>query len=210
MKIKVLISLAFIPVLMAGCQAAQSTPPATTQVQLPPTTQTATTTLPATTVAATTAAAITPTPTGPPTSTVKITLTLAPISVADLYNKYVLTHYDPATMKTASGDFQTVDARIQDEYNKNHIPATISIVPSQYGTNSELVSTMAQMQLLPKDVLLVFYDDNGTNLAPALAQQFLDFNQSLNWGFDPSKIVILQGGYNAWAANDYPALSAEQ
>jgi rhodanese-related sulfurtransferase len=217
LKAKFLIGLLVIPLLMIGCSKTPATTvPPTTEVVVPPTT--VKTTAPTSTppVVSTTAKVSTTAPvvsTTPPvvstTKPVQPTTNLPTITPQDYYNNYVVKSYNPDTMKTVNPNYLSIDARGIDQYNQSHIPDAFNINPVVYGTDSEKQSIINNMLMLPKGVLLVFFDDDMT-LAPGLAQSFLDLNQSRNLGYDPAMVKVLAGGFTAWRAADYPGLSAAQ
>ncbi len=70
--------------------------------------------------------------------------------------------------------------------------------------DSDQQSTLNALKDLPRDKLIVFYDD-FEDLAPILAKTLL----SLNLGYDPSKLKVLKGGINLWIEKGYPTVSAQ-
>jgi hypothetical protein len=96
-----------------------------------------------------------------------------------------------------------------DSWNAAHIPEALSIVPNTDNTPSGAAAIIMQLQMIPKDKLIVFYDDN-LDLAPALAQQFLGLNISSRLGYDPANVKILAGGFVRWMALNYPNKNLSQ
>ena len=206
MKRSMLLGLLIVPLLLVGC-AKETTPP-TTNLVVPTTTApvVTTTTKPATSAPVTTAL---PPPTTSKTPVSTATSAFKMISADDLY-ALVKVSYDPLSMATdANAPYVTVDARLVDSWNIAHIPAAISIPPNSYNTDIGQQEIEYLLQNLPKGKLVVFWDD-FVDVAPVLAQQFVDLNAKKNWGFDVSQIRILSGGFDAWNEKNYPNLSAAQ
>jgi hypothetical protein len=211
--------LLIAPLLLIGCGGTQTTTTPTTVVQV--TTTAATTPVVATTSSTSTTAKPTTTPvvTSTPPATTASTTSKPPnptvtsafkyISADDLY-ALVKVSYDPLTMTTdGNAPYVTVDCRVLESWNISHIPSAVSIVPNTYNTAVGEEEIKFGLSNLPKGKLIVFWDD-FVDLAPGLAQRFVDFNKSNNLGYDTSQIRVLSGGYSAWTAKSYPTLSAEQ
>jgi rhodanese-related sulfurtransferase len=166
-----------------------------------------TTTLPPTSV--TSLPPVTPSNTTPATTVSQSGSNIPLITVDDLYNNYVKLHFNPESMVTENPNYVTVDAREIEGWNGAHIPAAINIIPNIYNTAVGADAIKNELITLPKDVLIVFYDD-FQDLAPALAQEFLDLNKTMNLGYDPANVKVLAGGFNDWSEKHYPTMSAEQ
>jgi rhodanese-related sulfurtransferase len=227
MKTGILISFLVVPLLFVGCSRAQeTTAPPITKVQ--PTMTTSMTPQPTNTQPAVSSSivpssskvttmpptSVTSAPPVTPSSTPSTTVTqsgsnIPSITVDDLYNNYVKLHFNPESMVTENPNYVTVDAREIEGWNGAHIPAAISIVPNIYNTEVGADAIKNELIVLPKDVLIVFYDD-FQDLAPALAQEFLDLNKTMNLGYNPANVKVLAGGFNYWSEKHYPTMSAEQ
>jgi rhodanese-related sulfurtransferase len=212
LKKRIIMCLLIVPLLLIGCGGTKTTPSPTTKVQV-------TTTAATTQVATTTAKPATSTPviTTPPATTaatskpptVTATSAFKYISADDLYALVKLS-YDSLTMKTnENAPYVTIDCRVLESWNIAHIPSAVSIVPNTYNTAVGEEEIKFGLSNLPKDKLIVFWDD-FVDLAPAMAQKFVDLNKSNNWGYDTTQIRILSGGFSAWSGKSYPSLSAEQ
>jgi rhodanese-related sulfurtransferase len=221
LKNRIMICLLIAPLLLIGCGGTKTTTSPTTTIQV--TTPTATTPMATTTSpASTTTQPTTSTPvvtSPPPTTTASITskpptsatVTSAfqYISADDLY-ALVKVSYNPLTMTTdGNAPYITIDCRVLESWNISHIPSAVSIVPNTYDTAVGEEEIKYGLSNLPKGKLLVFWDE-FVDLAPALAQRFVDLNKSNNWGYDTTQIRILSGGFSAWTGKQYPTLSAEQ
>jgi rhodanese-related sulfurtransferase len=92
-------------------------------------------------------------------------------------------------------DFITVDVRDINSFDNGHV-AKSSNIPQD--TNKDIIAN--QLIVLPKDMLIVFYDDGDELDAAEMAQRLIDFRS----GYDPAKIVILSDGFNRWMELAYP------
>ena len=96
-----------------------------------------------------------------------------------------------------------VDARDTYDWDTGRIPSAENI-PNILDTPMGIRARENQLKLLPKDRLLVFYDDTGSSLAVDLAQQLID----LDAGYDLDNIRILELGFARWKELLYPTSAA--
>jgi rhodanese-related sulfurtransferase len=92
-------------------------------------------------------------------------------------------------------DFVSVDVRDTNSFDNGHVAKSSSI---PHDTNQDIIAN--QLALLPKDALIVFYDDGHELDAAIMAQRLID-RQS---GYDPGKILILSDGFRRWMELAYP------
>jgi len=213
MKALTIVSLFIVPFLLLGCNSAGKTTaqhPAITTTTSPPAAtsppQVATSPIPPSTKSSIPATA---SPTTAPASTTRPASTIAFITAEDLYENYVKPHYDPETLITDNANYATVDARDMDSWNAAHIPDALSISPNIDNIPAGAEAIRLQLLMIPKDKLIVFYDDN-LDIAPALAQQFLDMNASKHLGYDPANVKILAKGFVRWMELNYPNKNLSQ
>jgi rhodanese-related sulfurtransferase len=193
-----------LPLLLLGCNGSDQT----TNTAIMPKPQVATSTFSTGTKSTVTTTA--PPPTTTPAKTInQPASTISLITAEDLYENYVKPHYDPETLITDNANYATVDARDMDSWNAAHIPDALSIVPNTDNTPAGAELVRLQLLMIPKDKLIVFYDDN-LDLAPALAQQFLDINASKHLGYDPANVKILAKGFVKWMELNYPNKNLSQ
>jgi rhodanese-related sulfurtransferase len=206
-RFRVLISIyLLLGVMCAGCASATTTaPPATTTIPAssviaPPTSKVAETTA---TIPPASTTILPSSVTTPMTSKVMPTFT-AVIPYITAEELKVL--YDTGNPNGDYFPYALVDVRVQPKWDTAHIQTAVCLPPNI--RNDELVqqSIVANLMLLPKDELIVFYDDNSEIEATALAQFFI----SLDAGYDPANVKILKGGYDRWQELGYPGRSAAQ
>jgi rhodanese-related sulfurtransferase len=190
MKSTVIASLLVISLLLAGCGGTQAATPSTSAVK-----PVATTAAPAAATTATTK----PPATGAQVSAPAATLPkgVKYITPEELYPQYKVGD------ETLLWTYQSVDTRETGPFNKGHIRNAVNIPPDTYNTASAKESIITGLKDLPKDNMIVFYDDAEIN-AIALAGQLAGM------GYDNLDIRVLKGGMDAWTAAGYPSRSAEQ
>jgi hypothetical protein len=145
-----------------------------------------------------------------PTSTViTATATIKLITVEELYAMVKVFYNEDLGDTYETAPYATVDCRIINGWNLAHIPQAVSIEPNIYHTESGLATIESNLKMLPKGKLLVFYDDD-LEMAPALANLFLELNKNEDLGYDPLNVRILKEGFVAWMDLKYPTRSAAQ
>ncbi len=69
---------------------------------------------------------------------------------------------------------------------------------------AELTALKANLPTLPKDKITIFYDDTADDRAACMvAQMLLD----MNIGYDPAKILVLNGGFYHYTLDPHPAFT---
>ena len=100
----------------------------------------------------------------------------------------------------AEGSLQLVDVRSEEDWDTTRLRKAINI-PNVSNDPLEQQSRITQLQLLPKDKIIVFYGDSPNDSdAIGLAQQLID----LNAGYDLENIKILLQGHPRWKELRYP------
>jgi rhodanese-related sulfurtransferase len=100
----------------------------------------------------------------------------------------------------AEGDFILVDVRSEEDWDTTRLRKALNI-PNVSNDPLAQQSRMTQLQLLPKDKLIIFYGDSPDDSdAASLAQQLID----LNAGYDSENIKVLWQGHPRWKELRYP------
>ena len=104
-----------------------------------------------------------------------------------------------------------VDPRDTYDYDRARIPFADNI-PNVLDSVSAVRARQNQIKILPRDSILVFFDDGDGALAVDLAQQLVALNPELEaagYGFNLDNIRILEGGLDRWLELGYPTSNAE-
>jgi rhodanese-related sulfurtransferase len=117
--------------------------------------------------------------------------------------------FDPVSLLSPGATYLPVDTREFEEWRNGHIPSAVSVPSNIYHTDTGAASVDADLQMLPTDMLLVFYDEY-LDQAAGVAQRFLELNESRNLGYDPSNVRILSDGFAIWKTLGYPTIDAAQ
>lgn len=100
----------------------------------------------------------------------------------------------------AEGSLQLVDVRSEEDWDTTRLRKAMNI-PNVSNDSLEQQSRITQLQLLPKDKVIIFYGDSPDDSdAIGLAQQLID----LNAGYDLENIKILLQGHPRWKELRYP------
>jgi rhodanese-related sulfurtransferase len=92
-----------------------------------------------------------------------------------------------------------IDTRQNTAYNIEHISGAINMY---YNPTGDSMERMMMLPALPSDAMLVFYcdciecDPGSTLMA----------SESIDLGYDPSKVRTLSGGYLRWKELNYPVV----
>jgi len=96
--------------------------------------------------------------------------------------------------------FLLVDARSEEDWDNTRLRKAINI-PNVSNDPLEQQSRITQLQLLPKDKVIIFYGDSPDDSdATSLAQQLIN----LNTGYDLENVKILLQGHPRWKELRYP------
>ena len=187
MKSKILAGLLIILLLVVGCNGAGQTGVSSTAIaeQLA---------VPSTTIAQppiTTAAALITSATAATGPSAKLASDTPYITADELKLMF------DVGKATGRWGYISVDARDYIPFLTASIENSINIPPNTYNTDSGQQSILNQLKELPKDRLVVFYDD-FEDLAPPLAQALSSL------GYDGVNIKILKGGIDLWVEKGYP------
>ncbi|UCG55229.1 MAG: rhodanese-like domain-containing protein [Dehalococcoidia bacterium] len=97
-------------------------------------------------------------------------------------------------------DFLLVDVRSVEDWDTTRLRKAINI-PNVSKDPLEQQNRLTQLQLLPKDKLIIFYGDSPDDSdAASLAQQLVD----LNAGYNIDSVKILLQGHPRWKELRYP------
>jgi rhodanese-related sulfurtransferase len=132
-----------------------------------------------------------------------------PLMTSVEFYTLVKSFFDPVSLLSPGATYLPVDAREFNEWINGHIPAAVSVPSNIYQTDTGAMSVDDDLQMLPKDVLLVFYDEY-LDQAAGVAQRFLELNESRNLGYDPANVRMLSDGFKTWKALGYPTIDAAQ
>jgi rhodanese-related sulfurtransferase len=99
-------------------------------------------------------------------------------------------------------DFVMVDCRSPAGFEEFSLAGAVPIFPPVPGYPKTDAQAVMQLQKLPFNKPLIFYDQTSAKGGDAwiLAQRLLDFNI----GYDPKLVRVLQGGLTGWADMGYP------
>jgi len=104
-------------------------------------------------------------------------------------------------MMDREDDFLLVDARDEMDWDSTRLRNALNIPNVSNGLLAQQ-NRMTQLQLLPKDKLIIFYGNSADDADAAnLAQQLIN----LNAGYDPENIKVLWQGHPRWKKLRYPS-----
>ena len=95
------------------------------------------------------------------------------------------------------GKVVVIDTRQSTAFDAEHVSGAINMYYNHLGDSME---RMMMLPSLPSDAVLVFYND-CLDCDPGSA---LMASESIDLGYDPSKVRVLSGGYLRWKELKYP------
>jgi rhodanese-related sulfurtransferase len=102
--------------------------------------------------------------------------------------------------KVTPDDFVLVDT---EGSNVDSCIRGCKFIAAQYSSGSIILTNniLFSLRALPKDKLIVFYDNGGRDtLAGAVAQALIDLKE----GYDPENVKVLWQGFDRWRELNYP------